>query len=234
MLAISRLNYPGAEALNRLHAIADGKHRTVSVHMDTLSCMTGITRFLEKPVMEDATPATIWRYDKTEEVERLLDPVFWLQFDYVLAESPERVIGKWEIEETVDGYAGLMVLRPGQALGDEGVWRYDGSDSPLRRYLQMRSLYDVKREARSAAQRIKAVALDFRGGLRTGDLRKQALMGWKRFRLWIGSLRMLEWQEAQVQAQEWVYENARRYLTAGWWVKPRMEPKIRILRKQCG
>ncbi len=234
MLAISRLNYPGAEALNRLHAIADGKHKTVSVHMDTLSCMTGITRFLEKPVMEDATPATIWRYDKTEEVERLLDPVFWLQFDYVLAESPERVIGKWEIEETVDGYAGLMVLRPGQALGDEGVWRYDGSDSPLRRYLQMRSLYDVKREARSAAQRIKVVALDFRGGLRTGDLRKQALMGWKRFRLWIGSLRMLEWQEAQVQAQEWVYENARRYLTAGWWVKPRMEPKIRILRKQRG
>ncbi len=184
--------------------------------------------------MEDATPATIWRYDKTEEVERLLDPVFWLQFDYVLAESPERVIGIWEIEETVDGYAGLMVLRPGQALGDEGVWRYDGSDSPLRRYLQMRSLYDVKREARSAAQRIKAVALDFRGWLRTGDLRKQALMGWKRFRLWIGSLRMLEWQEAQVQAQEWVYENARRYLAAGWWVKPRMEPKIRILRKQRG
>lgn len=234
MLAISRLNYPGAEALNRLHAIADGKHKTVSVHMDTLSCMTGITRFLEKPVMQDATPATIWRYDKTEEVERLLDPVFWLQFDYVLAESPERVIGKWEIEETVDGYAGLMVLRPGQALGDEGVWRYDGSDSPLRRYLQIRSIGDVKREARWAGQRIKEVALEIRGGLRTGDLKKQASMEWKRFGLSIGNLQMLGWQEAQVQAQEWVYENARRYLTAGWWVKPRMEPKIRILRKQRG
>jgi len=234
MLAISRLNYPGAEALNHLHAIADGRHKTVSVHMDTLSCTTGITRFLEKPVMQDAAPATIWRYDKTEDAERLLDPVFWLQFDYVLAESPERVIGKWEIEETVDGYAGLMVLRPGQALGDEGVWRYDGSESPLRRYLQMRSLYDVKREARAAGQRIKEVALEIRGRLRTGDLKKQALMEWKRFRSSIGNLWNLGWQDGQVQAQEWVYENARRYLTAGWWVKPRMEPQIRILRKQRG
>lgn len=234
MLAISRLNYPGAEALNRLHTIADGKHRTVSVHMDTLSCMTGITRFLEKPVMQDAAPATIWRYDKTEDVERLLDPVFWLQFDYVLAESPERVIGKWEIEETVDAYVGLTVLRPGQALGDEGVWGYDGSDSPLRRYLQMRSIGDVKREVRWVGQRIREVALASLGELRIWDLKKQALVGWKRFRSSVGNLREVEWQDGQVQAQEWVYENARRYLTAGWWVKPRMEPKIRILRKQRG
>lgn len=234
MLAISRLNYPGAEALNRLHTIADGKHKTVSVHMDTLSCMTGITRFLEKPVMQDTTPATIWRYDKTEDVEKLLDPVFWLQFDYVLAESPELVIGKWEIEETVDGYAGLMLLRPGQALGNEGVWVYDGSDSPLRRYLQMRSLHDVKREARWAGQRSKDVALEFQQGLRTGDFQKRASMVWKRFRSATGNLRELGWQDAQLRAQEWAYENARRYVTAGWWVKPRMEPKIRILKKQRG
>lgn len=232
MLAISRLNYPGAEALNRLHTIADGRTKTVSVHMDTLSCMTGITRFLEKPVMQDTTPATIWRYDKTEDVDRLLDPVFWQQFDYVLAESPELVIGKWEIEETVDGYAGLIALRPGQALGDEGVWRYDGSDSPLQRYLQMRNLHDVKREAQSAGQWVKEIALASLKRLRTGDLKKQALTEWTHLQSLAGSLQKLGWQNAQLRAQEWIYENARRYVTAGWWVKPRMEPKIRILQKQ--
>jgi len=234
MLAISRLNYPGAEALNRLHTIADGKHKTASVHMDTLSCMTGITRFLEKPVMQDVTPVTIWRYDKTEDVDKLLDPIFWQQFDYVLAESPERVIGKWEIEDTVDGYAGLMVLRPGQALGDEGVWAYDGSDSPLRRYLQMRNIQDLRRDARWAGQQINKVAQGVLADLRTDNLKTQILKQWSHFRYSIKGLQKLEWQDAQLRAQEWGYENARRYLTAGWWVKPRMEPAIRILRKQRG
>ncbi|KAL8675783.1 MAG: hypothetical protein Q9224_007383, partial [Gallowayella concinna] len=56
MLAVSRLNYPGAEALNRLHVLVPEhfsqehhpvgrRERIVNVHMDTLSCMTGITRF---------------------------------------------------------------------------------------------------------------------------------------------------------------------------------------------
>ena len=233
MLAISRLSYPGAEALNRLHTIADGKHTTVSVHIDTLSCMTGITRFLEKPVSQAMTPPTIWRYDKTEDAEKLLDPTFWQQFDYVLAESPERVIGKWEIEEMVDGYAGLTLLRPGQPLGEGGAWEYDGSDSPLRRFLQIRNLKDAQRETQRIVHQAKDTINELARRWRIGELRVQADEVSKKLRS-IGHFQKHEWERAQMRVQMWVYENARRYLTAGWWVKPRMEPKIRILRKQSG
>src|SRR5450432_613155 len=50
MLGISSLNYPGGEALYRLHEIvAQDEHitpsRQVNVHMDVLACMTGVSRF---------------------------------------------------------------------------------------------------------------------------------------------------------------------------------------------
>ncbi|KAL8808999.1 MAG: hypothetical protein Q9200_003824, partial [Gallowayella weberi] len=137
MLAVSRLNYPGAEALNRLHTLVpehlSQEHhpptrgeRIVNVHMDTLSCMTGITRFQQFPapplvdlqvVNRDAGRAgssLFWVYDKTEEEDRLLDPLFWERFDWVVAERMERVIGRWEVIETVDGYAGIRIIRPGE------------------------------------------------------------------------------------------------------------------------
>ena len=98
----------------------------VSVHMDTLSCMTGITRFQQLPAppiadLEDGSMEKgvegqedlFWVYDKTEEEDKLLDPLFWERFDWVLAENPKRVIGRWKVVETVEGYAGLKVLRPG-------------------------------------------------------------------------------------------------------------------------
>lgn len=235
MLAISRLNYPGAEALNRVHAIADGKHKTVSVHMDTSSCMTGITRFLEKPVSQDHPRATIWRYDKTEDAEKLLDPTFWRQFDYVLAESPERVIGKWEVEETVDGYAGLTLLRPGQPFEEQGqgAWAYDGSDSPTQGFTQMRNLNDVRREAQNVVRLVKEASQEVVQWVQSGGLRVAVTENWKKG-TWaeVDKLRDRDWDKEQARAQEWAYENGRRYLTAGWWVKARTEPKIRILKKQ--
>ena len=113
MLAVSRLNYPGAEALNRLHELAGNDTGVVKVHMDTLACMTGVTRFMERapPVLGDAEGA-FWVYDKTEDEERLLDPLFWEGFDYALAERPERVIGSWHVLGTVQGYAGMAIVRP--------------------------------------------------------------------------------------------------------------------------
>ena len=113
MLAVSRLNYPGAEALNRLHELAANDTGVVKVHMDTLACMTGVTRFMERapPVLGDVQGA-FWVYDKTEDEERLLDPLFWEGFDYALAERPERVIGSWQVLGTVEGYAGVAVVRP--------------------------------------------------------------------------------------------------------------------------
>lgn len=111
---VSSFNYPGAHALNYLHASAEGSKPDIRVHMDTLSCMTGVTRFLQIP--QTGTHGTRWFYDKTEDEERLLHPSFWNQFDYVLAERPEKAIGGWEVMYTVEGFTGFSTLRPGQGL----------------------------------------------------------------------------------------------------------------------
>ncbi|KAI9828680.1 MAG: dolichyl-P-Man:Man(7)GlcNAc(2)-PP-dolichol alpha-1,6-mannosyltransferase [Thelocarpon impressellum] len=110
MLAISRLNYPGAVALARVHALGAGSRSVVRVHMDALACSTGVTRFLEKeaaPAFEQGT--TVWLYDKTEDPALLAAPAFWDSFDYVLTEAPQRVPGDWVLVEEVRGYAGLAV-----------------------------------------------------------------------------------------------------------------------------
>lgn len=101
LLYISSLNYPGGAALTRLHAVAEEQHGPGKVYMDNLSCQTGVTRFLEHDTSSG------WTYDKTEDEQTLLDPVFWQQFDYVLSEKPERVIGSWQVVDTIYGYAGV-------------------------------------------------------------------------------------------------------------------------------
>ncbi len=111
--------------------------------MGTLACMTGITRFQQQPPPPAAPPpladletnaADVERtagsdsfffiYDKTDNETKLLDPLFWLRFDWALAEYPERVIGKWEVVDTVEAYAGLEILRLG--AGDEKGGRGGG------------------------------------------------------------------------------------------------------------
>jgi alpha-1,6-mannosyltransferase len=101
LMVISSLNYPGGAALQLLHRIETEPGK--SVHLDNLACQTGVTRFLQ-------TQPT-WIYDKTEGNESLLDPVFWQQFDYVIAEDPKRIIGSWQVVDTIEGFAGVT-LRP--------------------------------------------------------------------------------------------------------------------------
>ena len=124
MLAISRLNYPGAEALMRLHALEPPGHTTelIRVHMDTLACMTGVTHFLENGPPSQSSKnieyqPVVWIYDKTENASMLLLPTFWDQFDYALVERPEKAIGKWDVIDTVNGFAGIQVLGP-----DDVAW----------------------------------------------------------------------------------------------------------------
>ena len=201
MLAVSRLNYPGAEALNRLHARAHGEKKVLSVHMDTLTCMTGVTRFLELPGPKSPRTSTakvddtLWIYDKTDDLmytseeaelssilshnpeqDKLLHPGFWDRFDYVLAERPEKVIGKWEVVGVVNGFAGIEVLRPG-----EDEW--------------------MDKEMTLPARPIAKIGWEDVGG--------ETVRVWRRL-------------EGLV----------RRYVTRGWWVGVRMEPKIRILKRQ--
>ncbi|OCK77914.1 glycosyltransferase family 22 protein [Lepidopterella palustris CBS 459.81] len=127
LLAISSLNYPGGAALARLHQITDHEQGSFRVHLDNLACQTGITRFLEKhnppQSIEDVLvgPHDLaqkgWVYDKTEDPSLLLDPSFWSKFDFVLAEKPEKAIGKWQVVDIVYGFAGVRILRPGEESG---------------------------------------------------------------------------------------------------------------------
>ncbi|KAI5207857.1 hypothetical protein E4T39_01800 [Aureobasidium subglaciale] len=104
LLYISSLNYPGGEALTRLHEVVSSGHDGQTwVYMDNLACQTGVTRFLEK------NAASAFKYDKTEDETTLLDPAFWQKFNYVLTEDPKRIIGSWEIVDTIYGYSGVGI-----------------------------------------------------------------------------------------------------------------------------
>jgi alpha-1,6-mannosyltransferase len=127
LLGISSLNYPGGEALAALNSNMALPVRQVHVYSDNLACQTGVTRFLENheasetilDVLEAQTTTNKrrWIYDKTEDPEKLLDPMFWAKFDFVLAERPEKVIGSWGVLHVVYGFGGVRVLKPGEESG---------------------------------------------------------------------------------------------------------------------
>lgn len=144
--------------------------------MDTLTCMTGVTRFLQIPPPStqslwgsNANVEVMWIYDKSEDATQLLHPGFWEQFDYALAERVETVIGKWEVVGVVEGYAGVAVVKPGEEM--------------------MKSSVDAVADP-----------------------------SW--------------WRRSPAQWWELFETGARKWLTQGWWLRTRSEPKIRILRKQ--
>ena len=172
MCAVSRLNYPGGEALQRLHKLVanSGEKGVKRVHMDTLTCMTGATRFLQQP-LPSPLPASglekegkvFWIYDKTEENLKLLDPSSWHNVDYALAERLEKAIGDWEILDTMDGFAGFLPVFPGMDMCQ---------------YKESKDLVSIR----------------------------PTLYG--KFECFV-----------------------RQHVSRGWWVKVRMEPKIRILKR---
>ncbi|KAI5800513.1 alpha-1,6-mannosyltransferase subunit [Pyronema domesticum] len=110
MAAVSAQNYPGGVALHSLQGLVQKGER---VHLDTLTCMTGASRFLQ-----DELPGVSW--DKTEDEETKLSPEFWEGVDWAVTESPERVPGAWKVETVVKGFDGARVYKPGQPTGTEG------------------------------------------------------------------------------------------------------------------
>lgn len=128
ILAISSLNYPGGAAIEVLHHRFDHPSKQhFNVYFGNLACQTGVTRFLENhsgpqtivDVLEaqETIQKRSWVYDKTEDPSVLLDPMFWAKFDYVLAESPETVIGSWGVAHVVYGFGGVKLLKPGEKSG---------------------------------------------------------------------------------------------------------------------
>jgi alpha-1,6-mannosyltransferase len=136
ILGISSLNYPGGQALHVLHhGLEHPEKPHFEVYFDDLACQTGVTHFLEShrgpqtvlDVLEaqDTVLNRTWAYDKTEDPDRLLDPMFWAKFDYVLAERPEKIIGSWGVVHVVYGFAGVRLLKPGQESGSSVEPVYD-------------------------------------------------------------------------------------------------------------
>ncbi|KAL4792542.1 Alg9-like mannosyltransferase family-domain-containing protein [Aspergillus venezuelensis] len=145
LLPASSANYPGAHALNALHAHvhnAAPKNTpiSVSVHLGNLACQTGVTRFLQQDSpSSSSSPSVSWSYDKTppprlpgsEEV----NPAFWSRFDYVVLEPSEAeallsLSGQpneyahsrkyaWHLVDAVSGFAGVRVIRPGEEANGE-------------------------------------------------------------------------------------------------------------------
>ncbi|KAH8591383.1 Alg9-like mannosyltransferase family-domain-containing protein [Bisporella sp. PMI_857] len=129
LLTISSLNYPGGEALTLLntHLRSNPPSAPVSIHMDVLSCMTGVTRF-----QQETSGLPHVSYDKTENATTLLEPGFWTQFDYAIMEEPGLAIGAWEPIGVVYAYSGIELLKPGQGLGkDEELELAKGGDVEL-------------------------------------------------------------------------------------------------------
>ncbi|KAF1975656.1 hypothetical protein BU23DRAFT_457494 [Bimuria novae-zelandiae CBS 107.79] len=128
LLAISSLNYPGGEAITYLHNhVNTSRWDHPHVYFDNLACQTGVTRFLENhegpqtiiDVLEAQNEVSKrrWTYDKTEDPDVLLDPMFWSKFQYVLAENPAKIIGKWGTVHVVYGFGGVKILKPGEDSG---------------------------------------------------------------------------------------------------------------------
>lgn len=232
-LLISSLNYPGGEALSTLHnllnqnasfiPISNG-HGVVNIHMDVLSCMTGISRFQQYPTVNlsgDAfldrryTPyiagiPTVITYDKTEDSDELLSPSWWNGFDYALMEDPGKAIGTWETIRVIYAYAGIEFLRPGQ---ESTLFVED-------------AIYDANNLTTDDNEILDSQGVQKKAGeLKEAKVVKKALpsVGELRDRLLEGGLSRYEVYK--------LLKDLTRSLTGGWWIGPRMEPKISILRR---
>lgn len=114
---ISSLNYPGGEAIIRLRHLTFSEPGSQVVYVDNLACQTGVTRFLESRSTLSNNGRQKWIFDKTENTTSLLKPEFWDKFDYAIVENVERTIGKWEVIDTINSFAGVSVVEPGDDLG---------------------------------------------------------------------------------------------------------------------
>jgi alpha-1,6-mannosyltransferase len=237
-LGVSSLNYSGGEALFRLHELVARGQPTpsrLSVHLDVLACMTGVSRFQQdfpspplthrvsqlfhpflstsnstSYLVKNATPGsstTLYEYDKTESPNTLLDPKFWAQFDYVLAEHPEAVIGQWEVVDTVFGYGGMEILRPGQqsrsGVEEARMWR--GLRAKEQDVGTSHVNMDVKMDEKKWDAKESSCTIVSKGGI-VDEVESLGIYGMLR-------------------------ERIRRCVTRGWWVGPRIEAKIRILKR---
>lgn len=99
MMLISRLNYPGGQALARLHEL-ESCDASVSVHIDTYTAMTGASLFGQL--------CSEWKYSKAEGLGN--DTTLYAdQFTHLLTHEPKLFIEQYDVMEAVKGYDGIQV-----------------------------------------------------------------------------------------------------------------------------
>ncbi|EPE29669.1 hypothetical protein GLAREA_00829 [Glarea lozoyensis ATCC 20868] len=223
MLLISSLNYPGGQALSTLHEILarTPQPSELNIHMDVLSCMTGVTHFLElpSPTLLNNHPTKI-HYDKTENSTTLVTPSFWYQFDYAIMQDPALAIGKWEVIDTIYAYAGIEFLRPGDGTSfTEHLERIYAANN-------LTVLHQGKREAPTSDD-VKSAVEDayVELGKEEGHMTDNEMEERR--------LRIRAEEMNQFGAFNLVRDGVRG-VTRGWWVGPRMVPSLRILRQVRG
>ncbi|KAL5340798.1 Alg9-like mannosyltransferase family-domain-containing protein [Aspergillus crustosus] len=176
LLPASAANYPGAVALDTLHshvlsAVPRDTPISISVHLGNLACQTGVTRFLQLPGPSSYTssaqgtdkgPQVAWTYDKSPFDHQHQPSAFLTRFDYLLLEPSEAdfllsLSGAsteyahssqyaWQVIDSVPGFAGIRVVKPGQqATGDfeEGMLRSvlgNRADGIIRVWREVRDL----------------------------------------------------------------------------------------------
>lgn len=230
-LLVSSLNYPGGEALSTLHALlnqdpalvptANGEG-IVHIYMDVLSCMTGVSRFQQYPSVglnslgsidanhgpEIAGIPSLITYDKTED-DQLLNPLWWKFLDFALMEDPGKAIGSWEVIGTIHAYTGIEFLRPGQ-----------DSASTLETIYEANNL-TTEDDKSPNSQQVREKAEELRGA----KTKRKEVRSWRDIKD-----TLLKGELSRYEIYKLVKE-ATRSVTGGWWVGPRMEPTISILRR---
>lgn len=234
MLLISSLNYPGGEAITSVRSIIakelwseNHNHwEPTYVHMDVLSCMTGVTRFqesssrpghaaLSETPMVNGIPTYIV-FDKEENEELLLEPAFWEKFDYALMEVPGKAIGKWEVVDTIYAYAGLEFLRPGQGGSSGQHMENIYAANNVTKEDGIVNSEDVQEAVHDSADlESRPTKAGFEGALTSLVELKSRLLAGNLSRYGVYSL----------------VKDTVRTVTGGYWIGPRMVPTIRILKR---
>ncbi|KAH0607505.1 uncharacterized protein H6S33_002539 [Morchella sextelata] len=126
MMLVSSWNYPGGDAVMKLHhAFAEeGVHGVETVHLDTFVSA-------ENEKWNTAIKGVV--FDKTENEDDLLSAKFWEDIDWVVTSDVSRVIGKWRIVDSVVGWKGVKVYKPGEIVhvGAIGIGEKEAEDLGL-------------------------------------------------------------------------------------------------------
>ncbi|EDO18768.1 hypothetical protein Kpol_1028p42 [Vanderwaltozyma polyspora DSM 70294] len=125
-LFVSKMNYPGGEALATFNSMIINNNITnVSVHLSVPACMTGVTLFgeLDKSVYGVT-------YDKSETVQELEE--LWPSFDYLITteKSPSMFVFNkteehWELVETTTMFGGIDLKFIINTFSREGLYLAD-------------------------------------------------------------------------------------------------------------